>query len=434
MKEIKDITAAFVDHGGLYLPLAQKLAQSYKRILYTDPCERAFPKINDSVIGDGFDNIDRVDSFWPHKADVDLFIFPDSQGRGVQAELRSQGFPVWGSGNAETLEQSREKFHRILGEVGLEVPTFEIVVGLSALREHLKDKTDKYIKISKYRGSLETCHWRSMDDDAGMLDCWAVKFGGVKDLIRFLVFDKIDTPLELGGDTYNILGQWPDSMWDAYEWKDKGYFGAWKKFGDMPEQTQAIMGAFGPVLKSEGHRNFWSMELRVMPDGSFKFIDATPRGPLPGTGSQTENIINLAEIIAAGSEGELVQPKPEKLFAAECVLTQKGQKEAWGSVRVPDELSRWMKLGGSCRVDGRTWFPPDDSHDEEIGWLVALGDSPIETIETMLKQAEELPDGVEACTDSLVDLLKEIHKSEAEGNEFTPQEVPEPAVVIEEGA
>lgn len=431
MRDVKQLTAAFADHGGLYLPLAQKLAQSYKRVIYFDPCEKAFPKINDAVIGDGFDNIERVDNFWQFKDEINLFVFPDSQGVGLQKELASQGFPVWGSFDSETIEQSREKFHRILGQVGLEVPKFERIVGLTALRDHLKDEDDKYIKISKYRGSLETCHFRSMDEDAGMLDLWAVKFGGVKDQIAFLVFDAIETNLEIGGDTYNIGGQWPQAMFDGFEYKDKGYFAAWKKFEDMPDHTKAVMEAFGPVLADHGHANFWSMEIRV-DDDKFYFIDATPRGPLPSTGSQMENITNLAEVIAAGAEREMVEPENEAMFAAECVLTQKAEKDAWGSVRVPSKLSRWMKLGGSCLVDGRTWFPPGDPTGEEIGWLVALGDTPKETIETMLDQAKELPDGVSANTDSLVELLKVIRESEAEGIKFSDQEVPEPAIAIEE--
>lgn len=429
MKEISEITAAFSDHGGLYLPLALKLAESYKRIIYFDSCERAFPKINDGVIGHGYEKLERVDNFWPIKSEIDLFIFPDSQGSGLQNELSKQGFPVWGSSTAESLEQSREKFHRVLAEVGLEVPVFERVIGLSALRDHLKDKTDKYIKISKYRGSLETCHWRSMDDDEGMLDAWAVKFGGVKDLIPFLVFDAIDTDLEIGGDTYNVNGRWPSHMLDGFEWKDKGYFGSFKAFEDMPDQTKAVMEAFAPVLKEHGMANFWSMEIRVVGD-SFKFIDATPRGPLPGTGSQIEIYDNLPTIIAAGAERELVDPEPAAQFAAECVLTQKSEKHAWGTVRVPEELHQWMKLGGSCLVDGRVWFPPDESHGEEIGWLVAIGDTPKETIETMLEQAKQLPDGVSANTDSLVDLLKEVHKAEEQGIEFTPMVVPEPETVV----
>jgi hypothetical protein len=431
VKELSQITACFIDHQGLYLPLAIKLAESYSRIIYTDPCESAFPKVNQSVIGDGFDKIDRVESFWPHKEDIDIFIFPDSQGGPLQWELKSQGFPVWGSFSAETIEQSREKFHKLLEQVGLQVPKFEPVVGIANLRKFLRDKEDKYIKISKYRGTQETMHWRSYADDEVWLDCMANKLGGVKDLMRFLVFDSIDTDLEIGADTYRSGGKIPTSMLDGYEWKDKGYFASFKPINEMPEQTINVLESFEPILEEHGHNNFWSMEIRVK-DDDFWFIDATPRGPLPGTGSQMEIYGNIAEIIAAGAHGEHVDPEPEGYFAAECILTMKSEKHSWSSIKVPKRLEQWMKLAGCCKIGDRIWFPPDGHEGDEIGWLVAIGDKPIDTIENMLKMAKELPDGVSANTNSLVDLLKEIRSAEEKGIEFTKEEVPEPEVVIKD--
>lgn len=429
MKELKKITACYVDHGGLYLPLARKLSESYGRVLYYDPCEHAFPKVNHALIGDGYPGLERVDSFWDELSSIDLFVFPDSQGQQLQRHLSEMGKPVWGSRSAEDLEMSREEFHRVLGRVGLEVPKFERIIGTGRLAEYLRDKKDKFIKISKYRGSLETCHWRSWEDDAVLIDSLAVKFGGIKEHIPFLVFDAIETDIELGGDTYSIDGAFPDAMMDGFEWKDKGYFGAFKPMSEMPEQTMEVIQAFAPILRKSSHRNFWSMEIRVKGD-HFYFIDPTPRAPLPGTGSQMEIYSNLAEIIAAGANGDMVYPEPAGKFSAECVLTRKVDPIAWGSVRVPDELKQWMKISGSCMVDGRDWFPADDAHEAEIGWLVAIGNTPKETVETMLDHASKLPDGIEANTDSLIDLLKEIQKAEAEGIEFTPHKMPKPESVI----
>jgi hypothetical protein len=428
---MKSKTACLVDHQGLYLPLALKLSESYGRVLYQDPCEKAFPKINEAMIGDGFEGLEKVESFWEHKDEIDFFIFPDSQGSALQLELEDQGYPVWGAFNAEKLEMERELFHDTLGEVGLTVPMYERVIGMDALREHLKDKKDKYIKISKYRGSLETFHWRSWRDDEMMLNVLTVRFGGAKDLIPFLVFDAIETDLEIGADTYCINGDFPDYMMDGFEWKDKGYFGAFKARSEMPKQTQAVLDAFGPVLGKYKHSAFWSMEIRVKGE-EFYFIDPTPRGPLPGTGSQMEIYGNLAEIIYEGAMGNIVNPEPAANFSAECVITQKKERGAWTSVEIPKELSQWVKLSGCSFIDGRFWFPPDEDPQEEIGWLVALGDTPTETIEKMLEQEKQLPDGVSANTGSLIDLLKEIHKSEEEGIKFTPMKVPAPSKVVEE--
>lgn len=440
MKELSQITAGFVDHGGLYLPLARKLAKTYKRVIYWDPKEEDYECVNEAVVGSTVPDdprLERIDDLWLEKAECDLFIFPDSRGAGMQLELAGQGYPVWGGRRSMFLEQSRETFLRVLKDLGLEIPPFKRIVGITKLAEYLKDKENQIIKISKYRGTMETRKWRSWDDDEAWLDWMRVKLGGVKEYQPFLVFESIDTPFELGGDTYNILGQWPSHMLDGYEYKDKGYFGAFKAFEDMPDHTRAVMEAFAPILKTTGHRNFWSMEIRWVPGKNGEgehayFIDPTPRGPMPGSGSQMQLYKNLPLIVAAGAEGELVQPEADGKFTAECIVSTKFEDPVWPSIRVPAELEDHLKLSGSCKVDGREWFPTGESRGEEIGWLVAVGDTPSDTIGTMLEYKSRLPDGFEAHTESLVDLLKEIHKAEEQGIEFTPMKLPEPEEVIQD--
>lgn len=431
MKSVSEATALIVDNG-LFVSLAERLARDggFKRVLYYSGWECAFPNLNQCIIGDGFERIEKCYDIWSVKDKIDVAIFPDIGRAGIQLELEKQGISVWGSRNADTLEISREKFHRVLGEVGLTVPKFERVVGLTKLRDYLRDKESVFIKISKYRGSLETTHFRSTALDESTLDCWAVKFGPAKEIIPFLVFEAIDTDLELGGDTYCIDGKWPDTMLQAYEWKDKGLFASVMKREDAPEQLNAVMDAFGPVLAKYRHRNFWSMEVRVK-DDEFYFIDPTPRAGLPSSASQMELWKNLPEIIWAGAHGELVEPEPAAQFSCECVLTMKSDKGAWAVTEVPKELQRWMKLGSCCEIGGKACFPPEGEHHEEIGWMVSLGDTMREAVETMLAQVDLLPDGVSANTESLVELIKEVHNAESDGIEFADR-VPNPAIVIED--
>lgn len=426
MSDLKDITCCFVDHG-LYLPLASKLAQTYRRVLYFTPWERGFPTINDCCLGDGFGDIERCDDLWKEKAEVDLFVFPDILHAGLQEELREQGFPVWGSGTGQRLEMDRLEFLRTLSETGLPLPTLKEVRGISALREHLREEEDKYIKISKYRGTMETWHWRNWKLDSGTLDVLAVHLGSVRELLRFLVFDAIDSDIEVGGDTYCIDGRFPNHLIEGYEWKDKSAFGAFKSRADLAPALQDILEAFGPVLGSHTYRNYFSMEVR-----GETFIDPCCRGPMPLTGSQMEMYKNLPEIIYAGAQGELVQPEVEEEFCCECVLTVKVEKEEWANVTVPHALEGWMKLSHCCLADGVHGFPPYECRGEEIGWLVAIGDTPRSTLEKQLEQVKLLPDGVCAGTDSLVNLLKEIQEAEAQGLEFSPHPTPEPAEAIQE--
>ena len=67
---------------------------------------------------------------------------PDIRHAGIQAELRKQGYPVWGSGRGMILEQDRVFFMDKLAELGLDVPPYEKVTGLTNLALFLKDKED----------------------------------------------------------------------------------------------------------------------------------------------------------------------------------------------------------------------------------------------------------------------------------------------------
>ncbi len=103
MKEVSQVTALIFDHS-LFLPLARKLAKTYKRVLYFSPWEEGFPTLNKCIIGDGFPDIERCNDIWRVKNEIDVAIFPDIQHSGLQLELESQGIAVWGSRGGDSLE------------------------------------------------------------------------------------------------------------------------------------------------------------------------------------------------------------------------------------------------------------------------------------------------------------------------------------------
>lgn len=429
MTEPSQMTACMVDNG-LGLPLAQKLAPSFKRFLYFSEWQESFPTINRRVIGDGYENIERIDEIWPHKAETDIYIFPDIYRGGIQKALESDGKMVWGSREGDRLETQRGLFLRVLEEVGLPMPKVTTVVGIRELAAQLHDREDVYLKISKYRGTMETWHWRNWREDEVKLDALAVKLGPVKDLMTFFICDAIDTDLEIGADTFCIDGRFPNLMLNGLESKDKGYLGAVMARDDMPRQLQDVLDAFGPVLGREHYRNAFSAEVRVA-EGTGYFIDPCCRFPVPGSGAEMEIIGNLAEIIVAGAQGELVEPDMTARYAAECVLTAKCEKHSWRVVDFSDEVKPFVKCADSCEIDGRTCFPPNEQHGDEIGWIFATGNTVRETIETMKERVKLLPDGVCACTESLFDLLKEAESAENEGIDISNQPLPEPEVALE---
>lgn len=427
MKPISEATALVYDNR-LFQPVAHRLAQDFKRVLYFSEWERD-RKIGDAVLGDGFPDIERCLDVWEVKGEVDLFVFPDIGNAGLQKELEAQGKAVWGARDGAHQESNRELFLETLAHCGLKVPPYEVVVGLTELRRYLEDVEDVYVKISRFRGSFETSHFRSMKLDRGLLDLWGVRFGPVSELLRFVVFPNIDTPLEIGADTYCVDGQWPSVMLQGIEWKDRSYFAAVTKREDMPQQIQDVMNCYGKVLAASRFRSQFSMEVRVKDDEGY-FIDPTCRGGLPSTASQMALWQNFAEIVYHGANGELVEPVVAGKFAAESIVEMNCDEGLWTTVEMPEKLEGHLQLTGCCMVEDLIAFPPGEKHDDTVGWLCATGDDQEEVIHLMNELADELPDGMDANTECLAYVLKEIHEAEKKGIEFSKEPVPEPEVVM----
>jgi len=428
MKPINDVVFCVIT-SGLFLPLANCLATQAKRVIVWSPDERDFPSVKQASMGSGFPDIERVREFWPLKNEISCFVFPDVSMPGLQLELESQGYPVWGSRNGVDLELKRERFMEVLGEIGLDVPPFHVCAGMDELRAYLRDNEDQFVKISRFRFDMETYHWRNWAMDEGWLDWLAYSLGPVKDVLRFLVFAKIETDIEIGADTFNVRGQWPGLMLNAYEYKDTTLFSAVTKREEMPEQIQEIMLALTPYLTECNYRNQISFEDRVKGDKHY-FIDATMRGGMPSSGSQQLLWGNFPEIVWAGANGELVEPVPWAKFSLECMVTAEAGDAPWIKCEFDQALFPWLRLSDCALINGIHCFPQEESHGGELGWLVALGDSPQEVLDEAKRLADLLPDGCDAKLENLVGLIKEVETGEKAGVPFTSYPIPTPGEVV----
>lgn len=432
MKTTNEVVACVVDKG-IFLPIAQRLARDFKKVYYYSPWEKAFPSVHD-IVGDGFDDVERVKSFWQVKRECDLFVFPDVGFEWEQNELIEQGIPVWGARGGDRLELSRGHFLDVLGTTDLPMPKYERVLGLEALRSHLKDKSDKWIKISNYRGDFETMHFRDWAQDELSLDSVAVQFGPWKDEIVFYVFDPIETTIEDGCDTYCIDGQWPSKVVHGMESKDKAFLCAFQNYADLPEELRKVNEAFSPILKEHAYGSFFSSEVRITEDGTSFFIDPTCRAGSPPSQVQTEMIANYGDIVWHGARGELVDPEPVKEFGVQALLTVKCPQD-WNAVSFPEELRKWVKCGFASQINDALVFAPDEKHIREgIGWLTSVGDSPKEAIEELKEHAKLLPDGVTCSVEALANLLIEAEEAKEQGVTMTQQPMPDPAIVLDKSA
>ena len=414
---------------GIFLHVARRCAREFKKVYYWTPWETSFPRLKDSVIGDGYPDLIATESIEGVKDECDLFIFPDIGYADLQMELIKAGKAVWGARHADELEALRGKFLDVLKTTNLPVPRFKKVRGLTALKLFLKEKENQFIKVSTYRGDFETFHFRSLGQDENVLDKWAVTLGPLKELMSFFVFEPIESIIEDGIDTYCIDGQWPKTIIHGVECKDSAYLGTFQKFSDTPKETRIVNEEFGPILGKYGYRGFFSTEVRITKDGESFFIDPTCRAPSPPSQCMCEMIGNLGDIIWQGANGVLIEPEQKFQFGAQAIF--KVDRDEWGVFEIPDELDPWVKISFSCRVGGRICVPPDPMGVEEIGWVVGCGDTIEEAIASLKEHVDAMPDGCNVQFSAIADLLKSIHEAEDEGMEMTTQKVPEPASVIE---
>ena len=109
MKEIHDASVLVVD-SGLFIPFARRLAEDFARVVFYNPDRSSFPTLKQGAVGAGFEDIEHTLDFWPLIDEMDMVAFPDIGNAGLQAQIRGQGFPVWGSGDGDGIEINRERF------------------------------------------------------------------------------------------------------------------------------------------------------------------------------------------------------------------------------------------------------------------------------------------------------------------------------------
>lgn len=429
-KDISEVVACVIDYG-TFIFLADKLGESFKKVYYYTPTSKEYYSIGDLVKADGFDTIERVEDIFDPKIfdTIDLFIFPDIGYGGLQKYLRSIGKMVWGSMGADELELLRTKFISTLKELDLPVIHTETINGLTDLREHLKTAKNKWIKVNKLRGNMETWHHIDFAHSLLQLDHMAIEFGGLQDEIIFVVQDYIDTDVEIGYDGWCVDGEFPSKSFQGYEHKNELYLGSLLPQDKWPEEIKKINAALSPLLKKFQYRNFIATEIRVK-DGVPYFIDPTMR--MPGqTGEQlAETCSNLAEVIWYGAQGELIEPEFAYKFAAAATMHYTAGSDCeWKILKVPDEVKQWVKLYHCCKLDKVYHFPPMSN--DELGVILGCGNTIEEAIDNLKGNLSYLDNEPIKCKlDGFVDLIEDIKEAEKHGIKFTSKKIPDPKSVL----
>jgi phosphoribosylamine-glycine ligase len=158
----------------------------------------------------------------------------------------------------------------------------------------------------------------------------------------------------------------------------------------MPKPLRYVNEKLSELFEELSYRGFWSSEVRVDLDGVPYLIDPCCRMASPPGELYLYLIENLAEVIWAGADGELVEPEFLYPYAAQLVLKSDWAQYGWQPIEFPEELRDHIKIHYLTIKNGRCYFVPQQIPIPEIGAVVAGGDTQEEAIEKCIEIAEQV--------------------------------------------
>lgn len=390
-----ELTVCVVDNiGGCYVNIAQELSKYFKKVYYHSVNQNPFPMLSMSSIGVGYDNIERTNEFWSNLEQYDIVIFPDIYFKDWGNRLRKLGKMVWGGCPSEDLETDRHLFKDELTSMGMNVVDTKYIVGLKKLKKYLKDKDDKWIKISYFRGNMETFHHVNMNQSMVWLENLTVSLGPLGEELEFIVEDTVESIAEVGCDGWSINGQFTENQIWGIETKDCSYVGTWVPISALPSPINEVNTKFAPVLNKYQHTGFYSTEIRVGKDGLNYFTDPCMRAGSPPSATYLQMVSNWDEIIINGCKGIVIEPKFRAKYGCELIIKSTYCYCNYLPITIPDEYKDNVKLKGSFRYDDQDYIVPFDqggiNEMDAFGSIVVIGDNVDEILNKAIEIAKSL--------------------------------------------
>lgn len=379
--------------GGSYLPIALLLSPYFAQVSYFSVNQSPFPYIQNDMPGSGYEGITRVDEFWSNIDLYDIILFTDIYFSDWGQILRSMGKMVWGGNDSEVLETNREIFYHEKELVGLPNIHTDVITGIDNLIVFCKNNGNVWVKISYYRGQLETFHSSDYKSSEIFLDNLKCELGPLGPEIVFLVESNMVAVAEIGSDGYTCNGVFTQSLQWGIECKDSGYICKWDNREDLPPPINFVNGKFTQVLQKFGHSGNFSTEIRFGEDGKSYFTDPALRIGIPSGISMYKNISNWDEIIPGICSGKLIEPKFKNKYACELVLKDTYVNTHFLSVSFPEEYKENIFLKNSfirnetyyCSPFSKTGFEL-----EQFGTVCTTGDNLQDVINECLMIASKV--------------------------------------------
>lgn len=344
--------------GGTFLPIAHRMSDFFERVYYHSVSQSPFPRASMEKIGCGYENIIRLDEFWNNLDKIDIIIFPDLYFNDWGMLLRSMGKMVWGGCESDVLENNRVLFRNELSGIGLPTAPAKMVQGMENLIKELNGVENKWVKLSYYRGEMETFRHINMKQSEVFLNQLKHEMGPLAEDMEFIIEDNIESIAEVGYDGWLVNGYPPSSLIWGLEVKDCGYIGKAAPFDQMPFEVQEIATQFTPILNKYKHTGFYSTEIRVGEDKTPYYTDICGRAGSPPSCTYMMMIDNWDQIIINGCKGVIVEPNFCAEYGVEIILKSDFCNKGFLPVEYPEEFSSNVKLKSAFVKGGKEYIVP----------------------------------------------------------------------------
>lgn len=386
------MSTALVLDNGLFPEVARRLAQEGYDVRYHSVWGNAFPTSRELIIGTGIEGVKRVDE--PLKSMLweppDLVVVPDLYLNDYEAAARAMEIPTMGAGEGNRLETDRWLLKEYLESEGCDVIKSVEIIGVEPAYAYLQEHPDTYIKVSVFRGDMETHQAR---DWLTEYHDFRKQVGEAGRKMRFVVEDPIPDALEIGVDGWWYRGELLEPFLVGAEIKDAGYIGyVCDSVRQLPDEAQKILKAMGKYFAKTDYASFFSNEMRVLKSGQTFMTDATCRVPSPPGGVMMRACRNFGEVVKGLAYRKPIAPDfGDVEYASEIVLKSDWLQEHYLEVDFPKKLRDDYGFHLYCVIDGKTWILPHDSKMVEFGSALGLG-----SLEASVTMAQQRADEVKA--------------------------------------
>jgi len=379
-----------VQDSGLFVSLAEKLAESFGRVTYWSPWHRAFPRSSEVEIGEGVPGIERVACISEVIEETDLFIFPDIYSAPMQLYLEGIGKRVWGSRAGDELERFRTDAKKHFADLGILQGPYEVVRGVTALRKYLEKTKGKtlWVKINNTRGDMETLRILSYELQKNQIDDLEYRLGPRADYMDFIVEDDLTDSMDIAIDTFCIDGQYPKTALLGTEVKEQVYVGVRKEWNEIAAHLKAPYEKLSESLHKYSYRNFLSLETRLKEKQAF-LCDPCCRFGSPPSELQMNMIANLPDIFWYGAEGELIEPEIPSKYGLEMLIYSDWSSDHPLRLEFPEELRGKLKFHFATEFEDATWIMPQ-KEGPRFGVIVEHGNNLDALIEQISDDVDQL--------------------------------------------